>query len=102
LISKDFRHPTRSAYVHTEGNKVLAGFVHRYCHDRHCMIARLLREPRLASEGFDGVKTCRLPGRVDPEEHPNHRSKAGLFAQSPKKVYFTGHISFNLLIHILF
>jgi hypothetical protein len=26
----------------------------------------------------------------------------GLFAQSPKKVYFTGHISFNLLIHILF
>ena len=25
----------------------------------------------------------------------------GLFAQSPKKVYFTGHISSNLLIHIL-
>jgi hypothetical protein len=25
----------------------------------------------------------------------------GLFAQSPKKVYFTAYVSFNLLIHML-
>ena len=35
-----------------------------------------------------------LPGR-------EHRVIMGLFAQSPKKVYFTVHISFNRLIHIL-
>ena len=35
-----------------------------------------------------------LPGR-------QHGVIMGLFAQSPKKAYFTVHISFNRLIHML-
>jgi hypothetical protein len=36
----------------------------------------------------------RIIGRLD-------ASNLGLFAQSPKKVYFTAYVYFNLLIHML-
>jgi len=38
---------------------------------------------------------------LNPRWVTNGIYKMGLFAQSPKKVYFTGYISFNPLIHML-